>query len=358
MGGRLSPDRDRPVRQHVLQVRDHIAHRLVPIPRIQLEAVLHDVLDGARNLGRDRAQRPRARLGHGLQRRRARLALEGALEGQELVGQHAEGEDVRARVGPGLAGLDLLRREVGRRAHQVLGDVQGLELVQVGQPEVHQPRMLVVLREEHVARLHVPVQDPALVAVGQALGDAHQAVQPRAQAVEGRRLPSGHGSDVLLQRAAVEQLHHQPVGADLVDLDHRAVVELGDGARLVDRPAVAGDDLDRHVAPQLGVPAQVDAAQAARAQVAQDLEAPELPGPLGPPPALGRAPQDPVGLDRLAQLLAPLGEEGVVVDLVSVEGRVPEACEQFLTFHRPPLGPGSERSSPWPPGSGDAPAPS
>jgi hypothetical protein len=183
-------------------------------------------------------------------------AGERSLAGERLEEEHAEREDVTARIG-GLA-QDLLGRHV-RGPGQRGGPVQQLRcgrqaLVQgdgeAGQLDLPPPR------NEHVPRLQIPVHDAVGVGVLETARDleGHAAGRGRGEAPGARQ--------DLLQRPAVHVLEHQPhavPGADeVVQVQDAGVVELCEQARLAlerggerrRREDAGAQRLDQHASPQ------------------------------------------------------------------------------------------------------------
>ena len=122
--------------------------------------------------------------------------------------------------------LDLLGREVARGAHDVAGagEVLALAVGGLGDAEVgdlHPPVEL----DEHVARLHVAVHQPARVRGGERVGHLVRRCRPRVadrqRAVQVDRLAQG---------GAVHELHH-----DVRDAVVLAGVVGGDDVRVGDR---------------------------------------------------------------------------------------------------------------------------
>ena len=94
---------------------------------------------------------------------------------QHLVQDNAERIQVAAAVhdlGRALKRLQMLRRHVGEgAAHLGRGNGGATQLGVFRHAEVQQHRLPFV-RQQHVRRLEIPVQDAALVRVGQAVGQA------------------------------------------------------------------------------------------------------------------------------------------------------------------------------------------
>ena len=210
---------------------------------------------------RDRGADVRDRL------RRGGLALERALAGQELERDHREGVDVACRGGPLAARL--LRRQVpggaddGTRLGEG-GEVGGARDAEVGDLDA------VVVVQEQVRRLHVPVDDPVGVRGVERRRRLAEPLEGAAHRLYALSL------EPVCERAAGEILHHDvgaaAVLADVEDRDRaRRVREACNGERLAgeaaaDRVVVgeaAREQLDRDDARQIGVLGPVDLTHAA-----------------------------------------------------------------------------------------------
>ena len=242
--------------------------------RVRVERPAVDCLQDRRDVrsdGRDERRRGRdAGHRHG---RRA-VALPGAPAREELVQHDAQAVDV-GRLGRLLAER-LLRAEVVDRAERHAGQRQAGVGPGAGDPEVGDLDAAVG-RDEHVARLHVAVDDPAGVRGGEGVGDLRG--QARRLAGRERAVAGEERRDVL----AVHELHDDVravgVGAEVVDADDVRVAQGRGGLGLLPEPrdegriaAVLGvEDLDRDLAAQLGVGGTVDRRHAA---LAQELDEP------------------------------------------------------------------------------------
>ncbi len=105
-----------------------------------------------------------------------------------------------------------------------------------------------------------------------AQGLEHLPRDPEA-ALHGQRTP-----EPLSQGLAVNQLHHQVVGADVVHRADIGMIQRGDGAHFAVESfaeALRGH-FDRDVTTQPGIERLVDLTHTARAQEAMDLVRPEL----------------------------------------------------------------------------------
>ena len=286
------------LQHHGLQGRGRLLGREPLLGVLEQAAV-----DEGDHLGRQLlVLRPRQGSHRGQRRRRHRLGgqlhqgglLQGALPHHQLAEEHPQGPHV-SLAGDVLV-QPLLRRHVGGRPpHPPLLLVQqhlgGVEVIlggdlfpgpvllpadDVGQAEIQHPDAAVP-GDLDIFRLEVPVQDAVLVGLFQGLGNgpghALGLLQPR------RRL-----LDALAQGLALQVLQGHVGGAlvlpSSVDGDDVGVVEAGRGPGLEDEPvhgllgadAVRVDHLEGHLAPQLGVPGQVDLPHAAAAQEPHHLE--------------------------------------------------------------------------------------
>ena len=223
----------------------------------------------------------------------AGLAVEGPGARDHLVEHRAEGEQVRAAV-RGLAAHLLgrhvvdgaqhraRRRQPGARAelHRDVGVGRGIGLDRAGQAEVQDLHPAVVGQED-VLGLEVAVDDALVVGGGQAAGDLAAVLGGLAR---GQRALE----QAVAQGLALEQLGHQEgralLAAEIVDRQDVGVREGGDGLGLALEPGqargvvgqVAGQDLDRHVALEVGVAGREDLAHAAGADAAGDAVLGEL----------------------------------------------------------------------------------
>ena len=243
-----------------------------------------------------RLQHPRDEL----DRRRVQVRADLAEVGRELVqtGQHdvggglpfegrltaegvEEGRPQAVHVGAQVLFLpdDLLGGDVVRRAPDLpLGHLLGLE---AGEAEIgHLGRAVPV--EEDVGRFDVAVNKAVPARGLQAFGDP-QAYLQHARLVE-RVLLADH----LVKTTAVEEFHDDERLvlhlADLVDLNHVPMVDLGGGAgfaeEVVDELGIlaqlAAHDLDRHVTPEGDIVGPVDRGHAAPTHHVIEEEVSEL----------------------------------------------------------------------------------
>src|SRR5262249_34818129 len=216
---------------------------------------------------------------------------------QAFVEQYAERVDVAPPVGrlPG----DLLRRHVGRSAEPVSRQRQRVAgtVVEAGEPEVEQHRLAVVAYD-HLARLHVPMDEPRFVRHVQRRGqrgDEPQHAVDRAcgrcpwflsLARQGQALPScgPRAFDQLCQRWSRYVLHREvgsAVGlADLVDGTDRRMREPGSrdrfAAKALADPGRMGDPamdyLQRDAAAEPILLSEVDGTHAALPEHIEDPE--------------------------------------------------------------------------------------
>ncbi len=162
--------------------------------------------------------------------------------------------------------------------------------------------------DHDVRRLDVAVDHPARVGVGDGLRDRLEDRQHPGQAVAGI-LASGQepGERVPFHQLHAEERPAVAQGAHLVDRHDAGVLELAADLRLLDEPAdhvgivaeVLAEDLQRDVAPEVGVAALEHGADAAARDLAVDPVARALAGVAAPRaverrlgPAVGVAEQD------------------------------------------------------------------
>jgi len=185
------------------------------------------------------------------------------LPGERLPEHDPDGPDVAARAG--VLSAQPLRRDVRERAGDVADGGQRLRLVELREPEVEHPhREPLLVREEHVRRLHVPVHDPARVRVGEPLEDLRARFDRLAvaQRTGAQRLPQGAPAHVLVGDVDVAGVAAEAVGAQaaLVSKPRSGLgLALGPQRRL----SLARDDLERDVEPRPLVAGEPDGARAA-----------------------------------------------------------------------------------------------
>src|ERR1700676_1641755 len=198
------------------------------------------------------------------------FAAEQALAGDQLMEHHAESENVGALVGVLAAGL--LGGHVGGgaedhagfgHAHGQRGRMLGARTgsgSHFGESEVEYFYSAVGF-DLDVGRLEVAVRDASFVRgferVGDLVGDAESGVE--------RHRPFG--------RLALDILHYQVIGADVVNLADIRMIERGDGFgfALEALRELGGGNLDSYVAIQARIARAVDLAHAARADGRENL---------------------------------------------------------------------------------------
>ncbi len=205
------------------------------------------------------------------------LGLERRRPGEQLVEGHPQRIDVAAVVGR--LARQLLRRRVIRRADEVgLADARGGRQPEVRHLDVgHSVRRGRPGRQQ-VGRLHVAVDDAALVGFQQRAGGLDDVLQRFVPA----HLPLS--LQLIGQRLAAHVLHgevRRPLEApDVIDVHHVGVLQPGLGARLQHQPLdqvgaaaqLGPQDLDGHRPLQAEIVGQVDRAHPALAQQRPDLE--------------------------------------------------------------------------------------
>ena len=138
---------------------------------------------------------------------RKRLALRrGARACQHFIEDAAERINIGARVG-GLA-FALLRRHVRQRAHHHTAASETIVAFPGGQSEVE--NLGARFRQHDVAGLQIAMDDPALMRVGEGVGDL-RGVTERLIHLQWTAFQSGRDG------LAFKQLHHQIVGANVVE---------------------------------------------------------------------------------------------------------------------------------------------
>ena len=220
---------------------------------------------GEKTLGEIRAlgvERRRSRLdrsGHLLQRH----APERMLAGERLPQQDADSPDV-AR-GTGLLSAQPFGRDVRQRARNVADGGQRLGLVELREPKVEQAhRDAVALGQQHVRRLHVPVDDAARVGVCESVEDLSGRLDGLAvaQRAPAHGLPQRAAADVLVCDVDVAGIRAEAIRAQaaLVPQPRR---RLGFAFGPVRGLALARDDLECDLEPRALVPCEPDGARAA-----------------------------------------------------------------------------------------------
>jgi hypothetical protein len=125
---------------------------------------------------------------------------------------------------------------------------------------------LTLAGEQDVVRLEVAVDDSGLMGGGERVGDLHGGVQQPAR-VAGR----SHGR-------TIHELHHQIIGADVVNLADVGMVQGGDGAGLAFEAVGEGGlrELDRDRAVETGIAGLPHLSHAARAEGREQFVGSEL----------------------------------------------------------------------------------
>ncbi len=215
----------RRIRDDALELADDLDRRGKALGRILLEEPLHDGLDLGIDVGARRRHRRRLGVDDTKGGGDGGGPAEGPRAGDQLVQEHAHGEEVAApierRVARGLLGREIVRRpeddaRAGARA-RAAAPVRHL-----GDAEVEQAHRGRTARrvegDEHVLRLEITVDDPRAVGRIQRLehrdARAHRRVDVEAADAQERRA----------HRLAVEVLHHE-VGAHFT---HPGVDDLDD----------------------------------------------------------------------------------------------------------------------------------
>ncbi len=181
--------------------------------------------------------------------------------------------------------LHLLRRHVrggaehladpGHRLGRQLARLRpGLPRRQLGEPEVEDPDPALGV-DHHVVGLEVAVGDAAVVGRAQGVGQRDGDLEELRQ----RHAPLG---DQLAETAPRDELHGEEVDAvgllDRVEVDDVRVVQGGEGPGLAleavqplaVRRQLRRQDLERHLAPQLGVLGPVDHPHPALTELVED----------------------------------------------------------------------------------------
>ena len=223
----------------MLQVEGELRRAGVARVRVHLQAAQDHLLQPARQLGLERARRQRVAVQAPAQPGHAGGIAEGALAGSKVVQGHAQGEEVAARIAA--HAQHLLGRDVGAGAHgqvELLGQQVG-QLRVVGEAEVDQHGGAVGA-EQHVARLHVEVDD--VLRVQRLQRQRHARADVRDFFRRQRRLRQARA-----QRLARHALHHQVrlraevtggdearhMRAGEARQDHLLHLETDDGGRIV-----------------------------------------------------------------------------------------------------------------------------
>ncbi|OFW47357.1 MAG: hypothetical protein A3J29_23325 [Acidobacteria bacterium RIFCSPLOWO2_12_FULL_67_14b] len=259
VGKRQHRDRDRRLRLQrtgLVEGRPDVGHALEAVGRVLAEAAF----DHARQRRGHRERGGLITKNSGQHVRRGGSG-EGAAAGDHLVQQRPKTEDIGTVIER--LSLRLFRRHVTdrpqHRAGRGPGGIRRIGLHHLGDTEIQQLRRAAV--DEHIRGLQVTVQDALVVRGLEGAGD-----------LDGqRRRPIR--CDRSMQRKALDVLHHEIVGADVVQRADMGMVQRGDGAGLA---LEAGDvarlralDGDRPV--QAGVAGGPDFAHPALADERDDL---------------------------------------------------------------------------------------
>jgi hypothetical protein len=211
----------------------------------------------SRQIGPLRLQRRGAvldRPGH----RRQRHAPEGMLGRERLPEQDSDPPHIARRAG--FLSAQPLRRDVRQRPGHVADRGQRLRLVELREPEVQQAhRDAVRLCKEDVGRLHIAVDDPALVGVGKPFEDLGRRLDRVcvAQLAGAHRVAQGLPGHVLVGDVDVAVVGAEVVGAQAA-LVAQAGGRLGLAFGSMCRLALARDDLERDVEAVVLVAAEPD----------------------------------------------------------------------------------------------------
>ena len=165
------------------------------------------------------------------------LAVEGGLQGQELVEGHAQRIDVGAAVDHDALGQGLLGAHVPQRAQDVAGEGQAVVALDLGQAEVGDPEAALGVEQE-VAGLDVAVEDAPGVGVVERLGRLEAEAGDVAAVVAG----AGRGGGLRWFASSRAADPHPPFGHPLPAGRGRAVGSraTASGAGRPDRLAVPG----------------------------------------------------------------------------------------------------------------------
>src|SRR5438876_3251902 len=219
-------------------VRDHLAFELLLHPAEvegkifssgeTLLAVLGQrLVDHIFQIGREILQvilQRRRRLMNDLEQRRGGIfAIEGHHAGEQFVEHDAAGKDIGAAIHH--LGVDLLGRHVSDGADNLAGAGHGI-VANAGDAEIHDLAIAVAQHHE-IGGLDVAMDDAAAVRVSQAIAGLHDV----SQLFYDGDLPVA--GDDLIERLAVEELHHQ-IGialmiAQVIDDDDVGVLQHAGG---------------------------------------------------------------------------------------------------------------------------------
>ena len=259
----------RPHLGRAVEQQIHVADVAQSLLRIFLETALdqwpHPRRDGVpRRLGgQDRGDR----VGGG-------GAVERTAAAHHFIDHRAEGPDVGALV-DGLAsrlfrrhvsrGADDRARARGRLGGRIVERDRGARLLQFREAEVEHLDAAVG-SDLDVGRFQIAVDDPAIVRRPQRRGDLRR---------DGKSFVDRHrrAAQAFRQRLAVDQLHDQVVGADVVERADVRMVQRGDRPRFAREPIAElfGRDLDRDVASEPRIARAIHLAHAARTNALDNL---------------------------------------------------------------------------------------
>ena len=176
----------------------HFRRALISLAGILLQAFHDDRAQPGRDAGVELGGVPRSFVEMHVEELFDALRFERRTAGQHFVHENAQGIEVRTRV-RGLA-LDLLRRDIGRRAAPGAEPVPARLVEEAGQPEIHDLR-LAFLVDHDVLGLEVAMDDAQAVGFGEPVADL---------AGDGDGLAGGEAADLAdeaLQVLALDVLH-------------------------------------------------------------------------------------------------------------------------------------------------------
>ena len=157
------------------EIGGEIGRRLVPLVAVLGQRLGDDPLQFGVGGAGEPGQRVRLVVEDGMGYGCGIVGLEGKAARDHLVENDPQGEDVGPMVdvgGPRLLGRHVEDRAQGGRLVRELG-----EAAELGHPEVQDPHVVFPVHEEG-GRLHVPVDDPGLVGLAQALRDLDGVAAP------------------------------------------------------------------------------------------------------------------------------------------------------------------------------------
>ena len=160
---------DGPTLEEPPQVVGQLLGRRVAVLRLLGHRLVDDGLEVGGNRGVELAQRRRLVLGNLAEELAAVGAVEGRLQGQELVEGHAQRVDVGPAVEQHVLARGLLRAHIPQGPDDAAAERDQRVTLDLRQAEVGDPELAPVVHQQ-VGRLDVAVQDPALVGVVEGLG--------------------------------------------------------------------------------------------------------------------------------------------------------------------------------------------